>query len=330
MDKDKNKVTNKEEVTEVNDVEDTEVENLKTKKDALNKEEVKENKVINKKVIIAVTSAASLVLIVSIIFGASIFKENKIIKQADSLISIEKYEDAIALYENLLSKKYIPALVTKRDSAMELMESNENFEKGIEAFDDDDKRNAIKYFSRIPESDKKKYEEATEKLSDLEEVTIMEIEDLIESGNLDEANKIVNEHLKLSPDSIDMKNAKETIASKYTEDENEAKAEEQAQKNQEIAQADAANNEAANRKKKEDAQSIANHLMGSYKTIISEEANLRDAPTLKSNVYYTVPRGTEVYISDTQIESSDRIWCQVSTDYGTGWISYNTMNYKIQ
>lgn len=340
-----------EETRDLNETEDTnqnqEQENVNTinveKEDIIvgnEEDQVKKKKGINKKIFIPVVSAASLVLIVLLIFGVSAFKRNKTISQADSLISIEKYEDGIAIYDQLLSNKYIPALVAKRDAAMELMESDENFEKGMEAFDDDDKKNAVKYLSKVPKTDKKKYKEAQEKLNDLEDVTAMEVEELIDGGNLDEASKMLNQYLKLFPDNTDLQNAKDTIASKHTESENEAKAEEENQKDQEIAaanaaanaakaQADKANSEAASRRKINDADVIANNLRGSNRTITSKQANLRDAPAINSNVYATVPQGTQVYISHTQVESSSRIWCKVSTSYGSGWISYNTMNYTI-
>lgn len=241
-----------------------------------------EKEVINKKILITI---AGIALVVVFIFGLTTFKRNKTIQQADSLISIERYEEGIVIYDNLLSKKYIPQLITKRESAVQLMESKEIFEKGVKAFDDNDSKNAIKYLSKVSENDNKRYKEAEDKLKDLEELTDIKVDELIEKNKIDKAN-----------------------------------AEKQSQQNQKVA----------NVRKKDEAQSIASNLRKSYRSIISEGANLRDAPTIKSNVYNTVPRGSEVYIIDTQIESSDRIWCRVDTDYGSGWISYNTMNYTIQ
>lgn len=286
-------------------------------------------KVKRKGILIAVASIASIFLILVIVFGVSAIKRNQIIKQADSLVSMEKFEDGIAMYDSILSEKYSPAIIVKKDRAIKLMESYEKFEKGIEAFDDDEKEKAIKNLSKVDKEDKKRYKEAMEKLKEIEEVVVMEIEELINSEKLEEASKEIGKYIKLLPDSVDLQNAKEAIVAKNIDIENEVKAEEQAQKDQEAAEAKAAKNEAANRRKKEEAMMIADNLRYTTKSIITTEANLRDAPTLKGNIIDVLPRGTDVYINDTQIETADRIWCQVDYGYGYGWISYNTMNYSM-
>lgn len=66
---------------------------------------------------------------------------------------------------------------------------------------------------------------------------------------------------------------------------------------------------------------------------MTETDNLRAAPTLKGKLITALPRGTEVYIIETQVESASRIWCKVEAypynDYYVGWITYNTMNYSL-
>ena len=336
------------EVKEVNDTNEGKTEDY-LDESKIEKQDVKIKKSINKKLIIAASSIASILLLITMILGVSSFKRNQTLKQAESLISMGKFEEAIAIYDNLLMKKYIPELIVKKDAVIELMESEENLQKGLEAFDDDNTSKSVKYLSKVPKTDKARYKKALEKLEELEESTAIRVEDLIGSGNIDEATKIVNEYLKLSPDSVDMQNAREDIEAKRVEIENQAKADEQAKKDQEAAAveatakaeqaaaaavAQAAKAEqaaAASYRTNEEARRIASNLKGTYQTIISGEANVRSAPTKKASVIGTLSRGSRVYIYDTSVESSERIWCQVRSDYySSAWISYNTMNYKIQ
>lgn len=82
------------------------------------------------------------------------------------------------------------------------------------------------------------------------------------------------------------------------------------------------------------AQNIANNLPGTMQTVVSERGNLRAAPSLNAQLIIALPRGTDIYILRTKVESADRIWCEVELThngvYYTGWLSYNTMNYSIK
>lgn len=303
----------------------------------LDQENIEPSKPLNKKLIIGLASVGSIFLLIGLIFGVSAFQKNQTIKQADSLISMEKFEDGIALYDQLLMKKYIPAIVSKRDLAIELMESEENLKKGTEAFDDDNKPKAIKHLSKIPKGDKKRYNKALEMLEELEESAVADIESLVGANSLDEASKMVTEYLRLYPDSVDIQNAEQDIISKRSEAENQAKAQEQAQKDKAAADAKAAQasvqsqaNQAASNMKKEEARNVASYVIGTTRAITSKEANLRSSPTLNGDIHYTLSRGEKVYIQNTQIENSNRIWCYVRDQYSNyGWISYNTMNNSI-
>ena len=291
-----------------------------------------------KKVIIALIGMMSVVLIGLIVFGMSYVNRQREIKQADAFILMEKYDHGISIYDDLLSKKYSVTIMNKRDLAVEQMESAENLRKGLEAFEEDDINKAIRFLSKVPQDDTKRYELALEELTNIEETILIDVNQLIEDGDLDQANEIVNNYLKADAKNVKMKNKKDSINTKKAEAEKQAKVEEENKvKNQEAAATQAAKEaEAAAVKAKKDAQarSTADSIVGTYKSIISSEANLREAPTLSSGIVTVLYRGAIVYIHDTQIESAERIWCYVSTqehgytDYG--WISYNTMNYSIK
>ncbi len=295
----------------------------------------------NKKTLIIVAGVVTVSLLVLIAFGIPAIKKGKAIKRADAFIAMGKYEDGIAIYDNILSNKYSEEIMAKRDAAMELSELDENLKKGLEAFEDDDINKAVKYLSKVPKSDEKRYKKAKEVLHDIEDTVLAELEELIESDDLVQATKIVNDYLKVSPKSVKMQNAKDSIEAKIASakkqietEEQERKKSEQDLKNKETEAVIASKNAEISQRKMDDARFIANNLQGSYKSIIAAKANLRSAPTLNSKVITTLSRGTNVYIYNTQIESVDRIWCQVMVEGSgysdSGWISYNTMNYNIQ
>ena len=292
---------------------------------------------VSKKTLIILSSVAVVFLLVAGVFANSYVKKSQTIKTADAFISMDKFDEGIAIYENILTSGAVPAIILKRDSAIELMDSKENYDKGITAFDNDNIGKAVKHLSKVPKSDVKRFKEASDKLSEIEDTASVLVEELINSGDLDGASKLVNDYLKSSPDSESMQNAKDTIATRRTESENQAKAEESKAKEAEQSKKDAdaaaqkkAANSAASENKKSEARTIARNIIGTYKPILTSEANLRIAPSLNSDIILKIPRGEDVYIHDTQLESSNRIWCRVSVDYGyEGWVSYNTMNYSM-
>lgn len=299
-------------------------------------------KQINKKAIMGVVG---LVLVLVIIFGGvriSIAKRNKEIQRADNFVAMGNYQNAISIYDNALNKKYSDDLLAKRDRALELMESQENLRAGLEAYEEDDIVRAIKLLSKVSAEDEKSYEQASSELANIEEYALVDIEELIEKDQLDQAEVLVNTYLKAWPKNVKMKNAKDEIQAKHIEAKKQAENEENDRKNKESeavvaakqAEADAiteSKNIEKSKAKREEVESTASGIIGSYKSIISDQANLRSAPTLNSKVLTTLSKGTNVYIYDTQVESSERIWCLVEVlDYHiSGWISYNTMNYTI-
>ena len=307
-------------------------------------------KPVNKKLWIG----AAILLLVALLIFTSIavprMNKNKKIEQADSLIAMGKFEEGIDIYEQMINEEYSDEIMNKRYAAIELMESEENLKKGIEAYEDGELNKAIKFLSKVSESDRERYKKAEEALEDIEEDAIIEIDELINKGSLEEAEKVADTYAKAWPKNKNIKNAKERIIAKGTEvkkqeeiqeqekitQEQERIAQEQARisadKKREEEKATAAKKEEKSKSSKEETQKTADSIMGTYKAIVSKQANLREAPTLDSKIVATLKRGTMVYIGDTQVESADRIWCLVYVDdeASSGWVSYNTMNYSLQ
>ena len=215
--------------------------------------------------------------------------------------------------------------------------------KGLEAYEDGDLNKAIKFLSKVPEKDRERYKRAEDELENIEEDTLIEIEELIAEGSFEEAEKVADTYLKASPKNKNIQNAKDGILARGKEIKKQEEIQEQerisqeearisADKKREEEKAAAARKEEKSKISKEATQKTADSIMGTYKSIVSKQANLRAAPTLDSKIVKTLKRGDMVYIGDTQVESADRIWClvYVDEDGSSGGVAYNTMNYTIQ
>lgn len=331
---------------------------------------------INKNLLISIAGIVGLSLLIFIIFTLTPIGKNRSIKQADGLVAEEKFEEAITIYDKLLEKDDSENIKTKRYKTIELMESKDNYQKGIKAIEDGDVNMAVKHLFEVSKKDEPRYEKAVEELSNLEEAVLLEIDQLVESDKLEEAQKMVNSYLNISPRNIKMQNEKDRIdfaigeidkqarlAEEAKEKEAEAilkaEADEEEAKEKEAEEAIQAAADEKERKKKQSDAAIkaekekdkqkekdkpkekpkekpkdkpkdkgnAKGLIGSSKTVASENANLRESAAIKGNVITTLPRGKKVYIKDILVESEERTWCLVEVEGSgeVGWISYNTI-----
>ena len=305
-----------------------------------------------KKILLAVLSV---LVIAAGVFYFTVVKDNNLVKQADSLVAIGKYENGIAIYDTVLMKKMSVEVMAKRDNAIDLMEATENYQQGVESLDNDDRYQAIKYFSKVPESDVKLYEKASNEITDIEDMTASEVEELIAEKDFDAAYEIVNDYLKVAPNSAKISNLKETliatekdvnkknavakaaedkkVAEEKSEQDKQEKAIEDARRNQEAKEIAAAKNKEIEQEELNKRHVTANNILYTYQTVVTDPGNLRAAPSLNGALLVALPRGTEVYIMDTHVENLKRTWCKVEVEsygeYYTGWISYNTMNYSL-
>lgn len=74
----------------------------------------------------------------------------------------------------------------------------------------------------------------------------------------------------------------------------------------------------------------ADKIKNTDQVIRAKNTNMRADHSKNSAIVKTLLSGTRVHVSDTYVESADRIWCKVTYDGVTGWVSYNTMNGKIK
>ena len=89
-----------------------------------------------------------------------------------------------------------------------------------------------------------------------------------------------------------------------------------------------------NGKNRADINDKAESLINTFQVVVSDNANLREEPSLKAKLIKKLPIDTEVYILNTKIEGIERIWCRVKTQDPEdgksyeGWISSGSFQNK--
>lgn len=83
-------------------------------------------------------------------------------------------------------------------------------------------------------------------------------------------------------------------------------------------------------KKEKDDSSLASKIKNTDQIVRAKNTNMREDHSKNSAILKTLLSGTEVHVIDTYIESPERMWCKITYEGVTGWISYNTINGSIK
>lgn len=256
--------------------------------------------------------------------GYRYFSFSKIKEQAELYKSMGEYEKALEVYNQLIDKTHKVVYVEQKKQIEELIVSQDNFEKGMKAAEEEDITLALKLLSKVSERDKERYEEASKKMQILGKQYLADVDKELQSGNFDYASELIEDYQKILPDSKTAKELKMQIIEKKT-----------AYENQKVAQAAAQKAESDKKVRLTETKIDAEKIIGTFQTVVTEEANIRSAPRIGDNIIAKLKQGAELYILDTKVESASRIWCKVRfydpwySDYYEGWVSYNTMNYSL-
>ncbi|MDZ4956907.1 hypothetical protein GNF51_14060, partial [Clostridium perfringens] len=125
----------------------------------------------NKKIKIIVASLILLIVAVpSVVYGYNYHSYNKDLKHAETLLSDEQYDDSVETFLSLKSSKFSnndsDFIDSKVTLALELKQSKESFEAAVNLLDEKKYIEAIDHFNNVKESDKKRYDQAQEKIKD--------------------------------------------------------------------------------------------------------------------------------------------------------------------
>lgn len=266
------------------------------------------------------------IFIITIILIASYFSysfisrvyNNRQVENANNYIATGEYNKALKIYLSVNKKN--GNLQNKIDYAEKLINSKNSFELGNKYITDGDFLNAVRSFKNVIPEDTINYSTSQDKISNLERIILENVKNEINSGNKEQALKILDEYLKYVPESANALSMKESITNKNISSKSLGE-----KINDSINEGYEFNKSRAEITKK------AESLLHSYQKVKISNAKLRENPSIDSNIIVILPIDTDLYVKETKIEGEERIWCNVEakdTKNNTvyhGWISNKAM-----
>ena len=277
-------------------------------------DEVEEKKPGKKKgVIIAASVFAVIVLLVLSVFIYRTSRRISLEKSATAAIEDENYDKAWEQYEKLYDMIGRDVYKERAKDAKTMAKDVDLLDEAKDAFESDSFKEALRIYTAIEEHDNDLSDKAKDGVKDVVSSAADEIWARMDADDFDGAMDMVNELIAVAPNNdrlADLKKKVKQGAQNLSEEKiRAATAESEAAKAAESA------------KKSAKRASEASRILYTYQYVTAAEANVRTGPGKNYPVAYTLNRGAEVYVIDTQSDSV-RTWCNI----GDGWISYRTLN----
>lgn len=243
------------------------------------------------------------------------FNQSNNFYKAKDYISRGKYQEAIQLLEKIQpSDKFETQPLIEK--AEKLMESDNLFSRAKTYLDEKNYTAALINYKKVLPEDLH-YQEAQDKISEIEELVINRAKNRIENGDPYEAVNILLSLQEILPESAEAASLLSSIksSSDYV-NQNPYGIEESPEY----------------KKNRAEMSNIANNLLHTYQKVQTDKANLRTSPSIESEIVTTLPIDSDLYVKNTKIEGIERIWCEVEAlDSSTGeryqgWISNKVMD----
>ncbi|MBS6524889.1 MAG: hypothetical protein KH322_02595 [Peptoniphilaceae bacterium] len=278
-------------------------------------DEVEEKKPAGKKkgLVIAASVFAVIVLLVLSFFIYRTSRRISLEKSAAAAIEDENYDKAREQYDKLYDMTGRDVYKERAKDAKTMAKDQELLDEAKDAFESDSFKEALRIYTAIEEHDNDLSDKAKEGVKDVVSSAADEIWARMDADDFDGAMDMVNELIAVAPNNdrlADLKKKVKQGAQNLSEEKIRA-----ATAESEAAKA------AESTKKSAKRASEASRILYTYQYVTAAEANVRTGPGKNYPVAYTLSRGAEVYVIDTQSDSV-RTWCNI----GDGWISYRTLN----
>lgn len=254
------------------------------------------------------------------IFALNVVKKERNaskIEDARGLALSGNYYQALEMYNSATKDKTSPEILNEMEKIKKLVASDESFQRASSYFEEGDYIDAAYNYKKVIQEDEKNYKSAQDKLLSIENIILNEVKSSYATNRTD-ALLLLNSYLNVVPES-----AKAARLKREIESANSLQGDENQKENFEKEESD---KDAAETAKK------ASDLLHTYRTVVTEKANLRVEPSVDSGLVKILEKGTELYVLETKIEQGQRIWCHVevknaiSQDTMKGWISNKTLN----
>lgn len=254
------------------------------------------------------------------IFALNIVKKERNtskIEDARGLALSGDYYQALEMYNSATKDKTSPEILNEMEKLKKLVASDESFQKASSYFEEGDYIDAAYNYKKVIQEDEKNYKSTQDKLLSIENIILNDVKSSYETNRTD-ALLLLNSYLNVVPESAKAARLKREIASanKLNPDEDQEENFEKEEKDKDAAE----------------TAKKASDLLHTYKTVVTEKANLRVEPSVDSDIIRILEKGTELYVLETKIEQGQRIWCHVEVKNAIsqgpikGWISNKTLN----
>lgn len=229
-----------------------------------------------------------------------------------------EYEKALSIYESLEDSKH--NVLSDIENTKKLLKSKEAFENGNQFILKSDYLNAVKSFKEVLPEDTIHFSSSQDKISDLEDIILDKARDKMNDGNKKEALQIIDDYLKVVPESANATSLRDMISRNVAESTTlEQKLNASLEEGFETD------------KSRAEITKKAENLLNTYQKVRASKANLRKSPSIEADIITVLPTDSDLYVKETKIEGQERIWCKVEAkDSNTqkiyhGWISNKTM-----
>lgn len=242
------------------------------------------------------------------------------LEDARAYVASGKYEKALALYNDIKEKNNKKDINSEIENTKKLLESQKSFERGNDLIMKSEYLAAVKSFKEVIPEDTVNFSNSQDKISELENIILQRAKTNLKNSQRDAALKIVNDYLRVVPESANAINLKDMILKNSLD---EKSTEEKL--NDSLEEGLETDSSRAKITKK------AENLLNTYQKVRATKGNLRVSPSIDSDIIVVLPTDSDLYIQETKIEGEERIWCKVEAKHATtsevfhGWISNKVM-----
>ncbi|WP_138160413.1 SH3 domain-containing protein [Peptoniphilus catoniae] len=246
------------------------------------------------------------------------YRNDKDFNDAKAYLEKGQYQLVLEKLEGLkYNDKYETTPLIEKAHA--LIDSRKAYDKGNSLISQGRYIDAIKEFKKVLSDDKDNYLESQNRISELEELILQDADSKIAAKDYESALNLLNSYLDVINESAKAENLRNSIINYRAETGPET-----------VDPSEALELEKSRAEINKKSESIIN----TYQKITIDKANLRDEPSLKSNIITVLPKESDIYILETKIEGIERIWCKVKAEDSItgesyeGWLSSNTFKNK--
>ena len=241
------------------------------------------------------------------------------LEDARAYVASGKYEDALVLYNDVKENNNKKDINSEIEDTKKLLESQRSYERGNDLILKSEYLASVKSFKEVIPEDTINFSNSQDKISELENIILQKAKTKLKASDKNTALKIVNDYLKVVPESANAINLRDMILKNSLE---EKSIEEKL--NDSIEEGFETDKSRAKITKK------AENLLNTYQKVRASKGNLRVSPSIDSDIIVVLPTDSDLYVQETKIEGEERIWCKVEAkNINTGEVFHGWISNKI-